>query len=67
MVNGIAGLFDSDDPANPAISGGADITGTNFGAYLEVLYKHPRVPLVARIRGIAGDLSGVLLSFGFAF
>ena len=67
MINSIAGLFDTDDPGNPAASGDADLTGTNIGAYLEVLYKHPRVPLMARIRGVVGDIQGVMLSFGFAF
>jgi hypothetical protein len=67
MVHSLAGLFDSDLPGSPALGGGAEISGTNFGAYIEVLYKHPKVPLMARARAIAGDIQGVMLSFGFAF
>ena len=67
MVNSIAGLFDSDFPSTPALGGGAEISGTNFGAFFEVLYKHPNVPLMARARAIAGDIQGVMFSFGFAF
>lgn len=67
MVHSMAGLFDSDDPANISNPGDASITGTNVGAYIEVLYKHDRVPLMARVRAIAGEVRGVMFSFGFAF
>ena len=67
MANSVAGWFDSDNPSNPAIGGTAELTGTNVGAYFELLYKHPRVPLMARIRGVVGDIRGVMMSFGFAF
>ena len=53
--------------SSPALGGGAEISGTNFGAYLEVLYKRPNVALMARAGAIAGDIQGVMLSFGFAF
>ena len=67
VASSIGGLFESDDPASNANDDPAVISGTNVGAYVEVLYKHERVPLMARVRGVFGDTSGVLLSFGFAF
>lgn len=63
IANSLAGTFDTDVPT----SSDADISGTNIGAFFEVLYKHPRVPLMARARAIAGDVQGIMLSFGFAF
>jgi len=63
IANSIGGVFDTDLPS----PGDADISGTNVGAFFEVLYKHPRVPLMGRIRAIAGDVQGIMLSFGFAF
>lgn len=63
IANSIGGIFNTDLPGK----GDADISGTNVGVYFEVLYKHPRVPLMARARAIAGDVQGVMLSFGFAF
>ena len=67
MVNSLAGLFDTDSPSSPALGGGAEISGSNVGAYFEVLYEHPDVPLMARARAIAGDIQGVILSLGFTF
>lgn len=66
-ANSLAGLFDSDLPSTPAFGGGAEISGTNFGAYFELLYKHPNVPLMAKVRALVGDVQGVMLAFGFAF
>lgn len=67
IVDSLAGTFDSDDPANLASPGSAELSGTNIGAYVEALYKHPRVPLMASARAIVGDLQGIELTFGFAF
>ncbi len=64
IANSIGGIFITDLPGS---AGDADISGTNIGVYFEALYKHPRVPLIARARAIAGDVQGVMLSFGFAF
>lgn len=64
IANSIGGIFNTDLPGS---TGDADISGTNVGVYFEALYKHPRVPLIARARAIAGDVQGVMLSFGFAF
>jgi len=66
ILQSLAGRFDSDDPASPSRSGSA-VTGTNVGGYLELLYKNDRVPLLVRVRGIVGDVSGLQFSFGFAF
>lgn len=67
MVNSLAGLFDTGSLSSAALGGGAEISGSNVGAYFEVLYKHPDVPLMARARAIAGDIQGIILSLGFAF
>ena len=67
VVNSFGGLYESDDPARNSNDDPTRISGTNLGAYFEMLYKHERVPLMARIRGVVGDVSGVLVSFGFAF
>lgn len=67
QLRSIGGRFDSDDPAAPAGTAQSDFDGTNVGAYVELLYKHDRVPLMARVRGLAGDIRGLELSFGFAF
>ena len=67
VVNSLAGWFDSNNPASLATGDNATITGTNVGAYAELVYKHDQVPLMARVRGIAGDVSGLMFSFGFAF
>jgi hypothetical protein len=66
IVNSLVGLFDSDLPSSSALGSGTEISGSNLGAYFEVLYKHPNVPLMARVRAIAGDIQGVMLTFGFA-
>lgn len=67
QLRSLAARFDSDNPASPANSGTAVITGTNVGGYVELLYKHDMVPLMARVRGLIGDVSGIEFSFGFAF
>jgi hypothetical protein len=67
VINAIGALYETDDPSSAANGDPALIHGTNIGAYIEVLYKHDRVPLMARARAIVGDVSGVMLSFGFAF
>lgn len=67
VVNSFGGWYESDDPARHSNDDPTVMTGTNVGAWFEALYKHERVPLMARVRGIVGDVSGVLLSFGFAF
>ena len=67
VVDSLAGWFDSNNPASLANGDNATIMGTNVGAYAELVYKHDQVPLMARVRGIAGDVSGVMFSFGFAF
>lgn len=67
QLRSLAGRFDSDNPASPSNSDPAVLSGTNVGGYLELLYKHERVPLMARLRGLVGDVRGVEFSFGFAF
>ncbi|HEX5054687.1 MAG TPA: hypothetical protein VFZ65_23125 [Planctomycetota bacterium] len=67
LVNSQAGWFDSDNPASVAGTDTTRITGTNVGAFFELLYKADRVPLMARVRGVVGDISGLMFSFGFAF
>ena len=67
VANSVGGLFESDNPALNSNDDPSVISGTNVGAYVEVLYKHDRVPLMARVRAMFGDFNGVLLSFGFAF
>ncbi|MCA8973862.1 MAG: hypothetical protein KDC98_04035 [Planctomycetes bacterium] len=66
-VNSIGGLFESDDPSSPAHIDPATVTGQNVGVFGELLYKHDNVPVVARLRAIGGDTSGVMLSIGVAF
>ena len=63
----VGARFDSDDPASPANADAAVLTGTNVGGYVELLYKHDQVPLMARVRGLVGDIRGIEFSFGFAF
>ena len=67
VVDSIGALYESDDPSSFANDDPAVITGTNVGVYFEGLYKHDRVPLMARARVVLGDVQGFLLSFGFAF
>ncbi|MFN3241559.1 MAG: hypothetical protein ACE37K_08610 [Planctomycetota bacterium] len=67
VVDSIAAIYESDDPARFANDDPAVITGTNVGIYFEGLYKHDRVPLMARARVVLGDVQGFLLTFGFAF
>lgn len=67
LLRSLSGWFDSDDPASPVGTATVEITGTNVGGYAELLYKHDRVPLMVRVRGIVGDVRGLEFSFGFAF
>lgn len=67
QLRSLTARFDSDNPASPASLDTAVITGTNVGAYFEVLYKHEMVPLMARVRALVGDVRGLEFSFGFAF
>lgn len=67
MANSLVGLFDTDLPSSSVLGSRTEISGSNLGAYFEVLYKHPEVPLMVRARAIAGDIQGVILSFGLAF
>jgi hypothetical protein len=67
QLRSLAGRFDSDNPSSPSNSDPSAISGTNVGGYVELLYKHERVPLMVRLRGLVGDISGLEFSFGFAF
>lgn len=67
VVDSMAAIYESDDPARLSNDDPAVITGTNVGVYFEGLYKHERVPLMARARVVLGDVQGFLLTFGFAF
>ena len=43
------------------------ITGTNVGAYAQLLYKHDDFPLFAKVRATFGDVEGVMFAAGVAF
>ncbi len=52
---------------SPEVGADADVTGTNGGAFAQILYKHPDFPVFGSIRALGGDVEGGLLSFGVAF
>jgi len=66
-ANSVFGLFESDNPASPANVDPAMVDGLNFGGFAEVLYQPKNAPVVGRIRAMFGEVSGVLVSFGFRF
>lgn len=43
------------------------ITGTNFGPYAELAYKHPDAPLYVRFRAGGGDFESAELAVGFVW
>jgi hypothetical protein len=66
VMQSLVGSIDSDNPSSP-VNSDPTMSGTNVGGYLELLYKHDDVPLMARVRALVGDIRGVQFSFGFAF
>ncbi len=67
LVHSIAGISDTDQLSSAVLGNISEISGYNIGGYFEVLYTHPKVPLMVRARGIAGDIEGATITFGMAF
>jgi hypothetical protein len=67
IIHSIVGISDTDLPSSSALGNNSEISGNNIGGYFEVLYTHPKVPLMVRARGITGDIEGVTIKFGMAF
>lgn len=66
-INNFVGALESENPSSPAHDDWAVVDGVNVAGYAELLYKPDHAPVVARIRGMFGQVTGVLFSLGVVF